>query len=1065
MRKPAKSFCFASRPIPSVHAPARRGRRLFQIEALEPRALLSVNSADDDAVSQFKLFHERSYTCGCPACSVPPPPPGYQASSFFQMASTEFPLADTFKLHSLPGATKRIYLDFDGHFTTRTLWQTYFGYGDIDTPAFSLDANYGSFTDLEKAAIQDIWARVAEDFAPFEVDVTTEDPGVDALINTGGSDAEWGVRVVVGGNGSWMGSAGVAVMGGFGKSDGSPAFAFADQWWKTNPNIVTQCISHEVGHTLGLSHDGPGYYGGHGTGLTSWTPIMGNGDKSLSQWSKGEYKTANNKEDDLAIITTGNGFGYRPDDHGNTLVTATPVSGTVVKGIVERNTDVDVFQIASLGTIKATIAPALFGPNLDVLAEILDATGTVIHSSNPIGALNASFDITVSQGTYYLRVRGTGEGTPLGTGYTNYGSLGQYTVTLQNSVPPPPPVPSLSITNLAVTEGNSGSTSGFVTIALSAASSQPVTVEWAPRDGSARRSDNDYSFPLATGGMATFSPGQTSIQIDVLVTGDLKVEPDESFDIVLTSPQGATLAKSVGTITIQNDDAEQASSLAIAATAADKVEGDAGSTPFTFIVTRSGGSSGTATANWIVAGSGANPANAADFTGGVLPSGTISFAPGETSTVITVDVAGDSAIETDEGFSVTLSAPTGATVTTAEAAAVIRNDDTQPATLALAATAADKAEGDAGSMPFTFTVTRSGGSSGVVMVSWTVAGSGANPANAADFAGGVFPSGAVAFAAGDTFRVITVNVAGDSLAEADEGFSVILANPVGGTITTASAAAVIRNDDALVSLLAITATSAVKAEGDAGSTPFTFTVSRSGKLSTAVSARWTVAGSGLNPASTTDFANRSFPTGIVSFAAGETSKIITVNVAGETIVEGNERFSVILSLPKAAIITTPSAAAVILNDDLAATLAIAAAAADRAEGSGGVTPFIFTVTRSGGISRSAMVRWRVAGSGTTPANASDFANRSIPTGVVSFATGETSKIITVNVAGDTVAEANEGFSVVLFGPTNAAITTVSASAVIRNDDSAALARVLFDSPSPSKRGAVFARYAGTARHG
>ena len=891
------------------------------------------------------MTHARSYTCGCPACSVPPPPPGYQASNFSQVASAEFPLADTFKLHSLPGATKRIYLDFDGHFTTKTLWQTYFRYGDIDTPAFSLDANYDAFTDLEKAAVQDIWARVAEDFAPFEVDVTTEDPGVDALINTGGSDAEWGVRVVVGGDGSWMGSAGVAVMGGVGQSDGSPAFAFADQWWKTNPNFVTQCISHEVGHTLGLSHDGPGYYQGHGTGPTGWVPIMGSGDKSLNQWSKGEYRTASNKEDDLAIITTGNGFGYRPDDYGNTLVAATPVSGTVVKGFVERNTDVDVFQFASLGTIMATVSPAAYGANLDILAEILDASGAIVATSNPIGALNASFNITVSAGSYYLRVQGAGEGDPLGTGYTNYGSLGQYTVTLQNSVPPPPPVPSLSITNLAVTEGNSGSTSGFVTIALSAASSQPVTVKWAPRDGSATRSDNDYSFPLATGGTATFAPGQTSVQIDVLVTGDLKVEPDESFDIVLTSPQGATLAKSVGTITIQNDDAKQTSSLAIAATAADKAEGDTGSTPFTFIVTRSGGSSGTATANWMVAGSGSNPASAGDFTGGVFPSGTISFSQGETSKVITVNVTGDSTTEADEGFSVTLSAPTGATITTAAAGAVIRNDDAQFSSLAIASTSADKAE------------------------------------------------------------------------------------------------------------------------GDTGSTPFTFTVTRSGKLSTAASARWTVAGSGLNPATATDFANRALPTGRISFAAGETSKIITVNVSGETFVESNEGFSVTLSVPKAAVIATASAAAVIQNDDLATTLAIAATSADRAEGSGGATPFIFTVTRSGGISRSAMVRWRVAGDGTTPANAQDFVNRSIPTGVISFAPGETSKIITVNVAGDTVSEANEGFSVVLSGPTNATITTASTSAVIRNDDSAALARFLFDSPPASKRGAVFARYAVTARHG
>jgi hypothetical protein len=335
-------------------------------ETLESRFLMSASQPDSERSGQAAESHPQSISCGCPSCVIPAPPAEYRAAIAYQTAAAAFPLADTFKLHSLSTATKRIYLDFDGHLTTNTVWQTSFGYSNINTPAFSLDADCTTFNDAEKTAIQEIWARVTEDFAPFEVDVTTEDPGTAALVKSGTGDTAWGMRVVVGGGGSWMGSAGVAVMNGFGDPKDSPAFAFADQWWKTNSNIATKCISHEVGHTLGLSHDGPGYYQGHGTGPTGWVPIMGSGDKGLTHWSKGEYKNASNKEDDLAIITTKNGFRYRPDDHGNTVATATAmVAGTsatmMAKGIVEQNTDVDLFAFTTTGTIKATVSPAEYG--------------------------------------------------------------------------------------------------------------------------------------------------------------------------------------------------------------------------------------------------------------------------------------------------------------------------------------------------------------------------------------------------------------------------------------------------------------------------------------------------------------------------------------------------------------------------------------------------------------------------------------------------------------------------------------------------------------------------------
>ncbi|MBE9092297.1 hypothetical protein IQ232_22035, partial [Microcystis aeruginosa LEGE 11464] len=116
--------------------------------------------------------------------------------------------------------------------------------------------------------------------------------------------------------------------------------------------------------------------------------------------------------------------------------------------------------------------------------------------------------------------------------------------------------------------------------------------------------------------------------------------------------------------------------LAIAATSANQTEGNSGSKAFTFTVTRSGNTTGSNNVNWAVISSGTFPANATDFVGGVLPSGTVSFAPGETSKVITVNVQGDATVELNENFTVTLSnATNGATITTATATGTIENDD------------------------------------------------------------------------------------------------------------------------------------------------------------------------------------------------------------------------------------------------------------------------------------------------------------------------------------------------------------------------------------------------------
>ncbi len=367
---------------------------------------------------------------------------------------------------------------------------------------------------------------------------------------------------------------------------------------------------------------------------------------------------------------------------------------------------------------------------------------------------------------------------------------------------------------------------------------------------------------------------------------------------------------------------------------------------------------------------------------------------------------------------------------------------TVPPTLAITAANASRAEGAAGTTtPFTFTVTRSGDTSGASTVAWTVGGTGTSAASASDFAGGTLPAGTLSFAAGQASRTITVNVAGDGTVEGNETFAVTLSGATGATIATGSATGTIQNDDVAATLptLAIAAANASRAEGAAGTTtPFTFTVTRSGDTSGASTVAWTVGGTGTSAASASDFAGGTLPAGTLSFAAGQASQTITINVTGDGTVEGNETFAVTLSGATGATIATGSAIGTIQNDDVAATLptlAIAAANASRAEGAAGTTtPFTFTVTRSGDTSGASTVAWAVSGTGTSAASASDFAGGTLPAGTLSFAAGQASRTITVNVAGDGTVEGNEAFAVTLSGATGATIATGSATGTIQNDD-------------------------------
>ncbi|WP_245407175.1 S8 family serine peptidase, partial [Synechococcus sp. WH 8020] len=228
-----------------------------------------------------------------------------------------------------------------------------------------------------------------------------------------------------------------------------------------------------------------------------------------------------------------------------------------------------------------------------------------------------------------------------------------------------------------------------------------------------------------------------------------------------------------------------------------------------------------------------------------------------------------------------------------------------------------------------------------------------------------------------------------------------------------------QNNTIAAPTLAIAADSPTQNEGDQNSTAFSFTVTREGDLSNDSSVLWSV----INDSTTdNDFLNGSPLSGEIFFTDGSASQTITVNVAGDTQVETNETFSVVLSSANNATINTASASAIIINDDQvpAPTLAIAADSPTQNEGDQNSTAFSFTVTREGDLSNDSSVLWSVINDSTTD---NDFLNGSPLSGEIFFTDGSASQTITVNVAGDTQVETNETFSVVLSSANNATINT------------------------------------------
>ncbi len=688
--------------------------------------------------------------------------------------------------------------------------------------------------------------------------------------------------------------------------------------------------------------------------------------------------------------------------------TTTPLTFTVtLSGVSQKDVTVNYATGDSAATPKAT------------------AGNDYIARSNslmiPAGAVSGTFVITVVGDNADEQLQEFFAVTLSGPDNATLGDPNVGTGTIQDD----DATPVFSVNSVPVSEGNAGAVNAIVTVSLSAASGQTLTVDFAtgdPAGGNPATPGADYT---ATTGTLTFNAGELSKTVNVPVNGDVLDEFDETFEVTLsnvTPASGATVSPTPGVVTIIDDDAQPTVNVVADVEA---VEGNSGATPmtFTFELSAPSGRDVTFTVNTT---NPAAPPTATEGSDYVSADGTAKTIPaGVTSTTLDINALGDTTDEPNEEFTVTLA--NGGNVTLGASKNGTINDD-DPGPQLNAGSDQVTAEGNAGTSTMTFTVSKTGPTDQASSVAFTTvngsATSGGACGSGVDF---VATSGTLSFAGGapgETSKNVVVTVCGDVLAEPDEEFTLMLSNPMSATIGDAEAVGTITNDDGAAPTVSV-ANAADTTEAPGANASFEFKVT--GAVTQTVTVNYTTVdgpetGSAAAAVEPGDYTKKS---GSVTFeVAGPATQVVLVAVIDDPADEPDEFFHIDITSVTNASVSDGTGQAKIVDNDNTPAISVEDELVDENVGTTSLA-----VTLSNPSASQITVGYATAnGTATQPG---DYGANS---GTLTFAPGEMTKNVDVAVVDDTLDELAETVNVTLSSPTNATIADGTGVLTITDND-------------------------------
>ena len=678
------------------------------------------------------------------------------------------------------------------------------------------------------------------------------------------------------------------------------------------------------------------------------------------------------------------------------------------------------------------------------------------------------------------------------------------TITDDESAPPV-----LSIGDASVDEGDTGSTTLDFTVTLDRAATETVTVEWATSDGTAT-AGTDYT---AGNGSLTFSSGDSSKTVSVTVAGDNVDEPNETFEVTLSNPSGATLGDDTATGTITDDDAPPTVTLVLTPASIAEAAGQSTvtatlnhpSSEETTVTVTAAPESPAVASDYTLSGSELTiPAGATDSTGTVTITAVDNavHAPHKTVTVsatatnaqgittpqdvtltildddnaaptgeLTIDdttpvvgqtlTADASGIDDPDGLTDEidlqwLRVPSGGTATeitgaTSETYTVVADDvgatlkveasftddggteetveseetatvEAAPTLPALSIADARVNEGDTGSKTLDFTVTLDRAATATVTVEWATSDGTATAGT--DYTAG---NGTVTFSSGDSSKTVSVTVAGDNVDEPRETFTVTLTNPSGATLGDDTATGTIIDNDARPTVTLVLTPASISEDG--GVSMVTARLSHPSSEDTTL----TVETAPVSPAVAGDYTLTLVP--LLLIPAGETESEslnqVRLTAVDNSVYEGDKTVTVSARVQNRQGVTAPQNVTLTITDDEPAPPALSIGDASVDEGDTGSTTLDFTVTLDRAATETVTVEWATS-DGTATAGTDYTAG----TGSLTFSSGDSSKTVSVTVAGDEVDEPNETFEVTLSNPSGATLGDDTATGTITDDDDA-----------------------------